>query len=54
MRTSKSKKTGKADPFIANIERGLRDAARAARKTARIHGTRIYVWENGKVVALKP
>ena len=26
----------------------------AARRTARIHDTPIYVWKNGKVVAEKP
>jgi len=34
--------------------RALRRAAKVARKTARMHGTPIYVWENGKVVAKKP
>lgn len=29
-------------------------AAKVARKTARMYGTPIYVWENGKVVAKKP
>ncbi len=32
----------------------LRRAAKVARKVARMHGTPIYVWRNGKVVALKP
>ncbi len=34
--------------------RALRRSARVARKTARIHGTPIYVWKDGKVVAEKP
>lgn len=34
--------------------RALRRAAKVARKTARAHGTPIYIWKNGKVVALKP
>ena len=34
--------------------RALRRAARVARKTARAHGTPIYIWKNGKVVAEKP
>jgi len=29
-------------------------AAKDARKTARMYGTPLYVWENGKVVAKKP
>lgn len=28
-------------------------AAKAARKTAKMYGTPIYMWENGKVVAKK-
>ena len=40
--------------FSAAVGRALRRAAKTARKTARMHGTLIYVWENGKVVAEKP
>ena len=34
--------------------RALRRAAKVARKTARMYGTPIYVWRDGKVVAEKP
>jgi len=40
--------------FSAAVRRALRRAAKVARKTARMHGTPIYIWENGKVVAEKP
>ncbi len=40
--------------FSAAVGRALRRAAKAARKTARMHGTPIYVWKDGKVVAEKP
>jgi hypothetical protein len=40
--------------FSAAVGRALRRAAKTARKTARMHGTPIYVWKNGKVVAEKP
>jgi hypothetical protein len=36
------------------VGRALRRAAKTARKTARAHGTPIYIWKNGKVVAEKP
>ena len=36
------------------IENALLRAAAAARKAARMYGTPIYVWENGKVVAKRP
>lgn len=49
------KRARKAEPkFAAKVGRALRQAARDARRTARMHGVPIYVWENGRVVALKP
>jgi len=43
-----------ANAFAQSVMRPLRRAATVARKTARMHGPPIYVWENGKVVAKKP
>ena len=40
--------------FAILIGRALRRAGQVARKTARAHGTPIYVWRDGKVVADKP
>jgi len=40
--------------FAATVGRALHRAGLAARKTARDHGTPIYVWRAGKVVAEKP
>lgn len=40
--------------FYAAVASSLRRAARRARETARMHGTPLYVWQNGKVVAKKP
>jgi hypothetical protein len=40
--------------FSAAVGRALRRAAKVARKTARMHGTPVYIWKNGKVVAEKP
>lgn len=34
--------------------RALRRSALVARKTARAHGTPIYLWRDGKIVAEKP
>jgi hypothetical protein len=42
------------ESFSAGVGRGLRKSARTAREVARMHGTPIYVWENGKVVAKDP
>jgi len=43
-----------AKDFAAAVGRALRRAGRVARKTARIYGTPIYIWRDGKVVAEKP
>jgi hypothetical protein len=40
--------------FAVAVGRALRRAAKTARKTARAHGTPIYIWRDGKVVAEKP
>ena len=40
--------------FSAAVGRALRRAAKVARKTARMHGTPVYIWKDGKVVAEKP
>ncbi len=40
--------------FSAAVGRALRRSARVARKTARAHGTPIYLWRDGKIVAEKP
>jgi len=47
----KKKVLKEAKAFSQSVMRALRRAAKVARKTARMHGTPIYVWENGKVVA---
>ena len=48
------KRRAEMKQFAEGIRRALRRAAKVARKTARAHGTPIYVWQNGKVVAKKP
>ena len=52
--TTKRKTPKKAESFSAGVGRGLRRSAKTARKVARMHGTPIYFWKNGKVVAEKP
>jgi hypothetical protein len=44
----------RAESFAAGVGRGLRLAAKEARKTARMYGTSIYILENGKTVAKRP
>jgi hypothetical protein len=52
--TTRRKAPRKAESFAAGVGRGLRRAAKTARQVARMHGTPLYYWENGKVVAKKP
>ena len=40
--------------FFDSVKRAMPAAARRARKIARMYGTPIIVWENGRVVAKKP
>jgi hypothetical protein len=49
MKAKYNKKT-----FATAAGRALRRAGLVARKTARIHGTPVYFWREGKVVAEKP
>jgi hypothetical protein len=48
------RRTRKIPTTAAKVGRALRRAAKDARRTARMHGVPIYVWEEGKIVALKP
>jgi hypothetical protein len=47
-------KTKRPSLLSAAVGRALRRSARVARKTARAHGTPLYFWRDGKVVAEKP
>lgn len=50
----KARKKPRVQSFAAAVGRALRQAGVTARKTARLHGTPVYVWKDGKVVAEKP
>jgi murein DD-endopeptidase MepM/ murein hydrolase activator NlpD len=52
--STRKKRVPKHNDFSRAVERALRRAAKAARRTARAYGTPIYVWRDGKVVAEKP
>jgi hypothetical protein len=43
-----------AKSFAASLEPALKRAAKVARKTARMYGTRLYFWKNGKLVSERP
>ena len=48
------KQAPKPSTFAAIVGRALRRSAKKARQIARMHGTPVYVWKDGKVVAEKP
>lgn len=52
-RKTRTKKS-RSESFATGVGRALRRAAKDAQKTARMYGTPLYVWEDGKVVAKKP
>lgn len=52
--TMKTRNHRHAKNSLAGAGRALRRAALVARKIARAHGTPIYIWRDGKVVAEKP
>ncbi len=47
-------KTKKPSPPLTAAGRALIRAAKATRKTAKMHGTPIYVSQGGKIIALRP
>ena len=49
-----SKNANRNPKLAARVERALLRAGETARRTARMYGTPLYVWENGKVVAKRP
>jgi hypothetical protein len=49
--TRKEKTKREADVFVAEVGRALRRSARTARQVARMYGTPVYIWKDGKVVA---
>ena len=48
------KPPSKSEEFSKAVGKALRRAAKRARETARMHGTPVYVWRDGKIVAEKP
>jgi broad specificity phosphatase PhoE len=52
--TTRRKSPKKPESFAAIVSRGMQRAARTAREVARMRGTPIYVWEDGKVMVKKP
>ncbi|MCO6482928.1 MAG: hypothetical protein J5I62_09045 [Flavobacteriales bacterium] len=43
-----------SDDFVKSVTKALKQAAKEARRQAKIHGTKVWVMIDGKVVGLKP
>ena len=52
MKKSEHKKSD--SNFAVGVGKALNRSAKNARKTAKQYGTPVYIWQDGKVVALKP
>jgi hypothetical protein len=51
---SKGIQKPRTDAYIATITRALKRAAKEARRVAKMHGTKIWVEKDGKIVGLDP
>lgn len=51
---SRAKQKTEADDYFATITRALKRSAKEARRVARMHGTKVWVMKDGKLVGLKP
>jgi len=51
---NKAKDLNRNPKLAARVERALLRAGESAQRTARMYGTPLYFWENGRVVAKHP
>jgi len=51
---SKAPQSKATDDFIISVTKALKRAAKEARRQAKIHGTKVWVMKDGKVVGLEP
>ncbi|HRN36652.1 MAG TPA: hypothetical protein PLV70_13260 [Flavobacteriales bacterium] len=51
---SKAPQKKAKDDFIESVTKALKRAAKEARRQAKIHGTKVWVIKDGKIVGLEP
>lgn len=51
---SMKKRKAESEEFFAAVAKAMKQAAKEARRQAKIHGTKVWVMIDGKVVGLKP
>ncbi len=43
-----------ADVFFASVTKAMKAAAKEARRMAKMHGTKVWIMKDGKIVGLDP
>lgn len=51
---SKAQKKADAEVFLAAVAKAMKAAAKEARRVAKLHGTKVWVVKDGKIVGLEP
>ena len=51
---SKASRTKQSDEFVDAVTKALKRAAKEARRIAKMHGTKVWVIQDGKLLGLKP
>lgn len=50
----KGKAAQQSDAFVNAVTKALKRAAKEARRIAKMHGTKVWIMQDGKLVGLKP
>ncbi len=51
---SKTSERKQSDEFVDAVTKALKRAAKEARRIAKMHGTKVWVMQDGKLVGIKP
>ena len=51
---SKKKQKAESEEFFTAVAKAMKEAAKEARRVARMHGTKVWVMKDGKIVGLDP
>jgi len=51
---SKAQKKAEAQAFLEAVGKAMKAAAKEARRVAKMHGTKVWVMKDGKIVGLNP
>jgi hypothetical protein len=53
-RMTKAQKKAEAQAFLEAVGKAMKAAAKEARRVAKMHGTKVWVMKDGKIVGLDP